>query len=182
MLRYHALICLGLFILGIVGYKTLPDVPIPLPWTAVVLLFTAMAVAGVFAFRGQTSMSSPVIAAENVRLTRYMTPIKYVSDGKMTWAFIPANGWMSLLIWLVGKNTAVVIMPASLLESESEYALIARCKLYRLTPRSVHVLMKKRIFKQALADLGHTEERPFDVYYGFHSTTLHADSECGVST
>ena len=81
----------------------------------------------------------------------------------------------------MGPVTCVVMMPAALLESESEYALIARCKLYRLTPRSVHVLMKKRIFKQALAELGHTEERPLDVYYGFHSTTLHADSECGVS-
>jgi hypothetical protein len=165
----------GIIILGIVGSYALPQVAIPLPWTVFILVITIAAAAAVFAFAGAARYSSPAIAAENVRIARFPEPIRYVSDGRMVWAGVPCKGWSYLKTFVnSGTNGGLAILPAAMLEQESELYTVARCKLYHLTDQAVNVLRQKRSFDRLFAGLGY-ENKKIEVWFGFHSTSLHPD-------
>jgi hypothetical protein len=151
---------------------------LPTPWTVFLIILTGAFTTAVLAFAGAARYVSPTLAAENVRFSRFPQPVQYASDKRTVWAFVPCKGWSYASRWLNSTgNPAVAILPAAMLEqSDSENYLVARCKLWHLSPIAAKALARKRNFSRILERMGHTEERPLEVYWGFHSTTLHPDA------
>jgi hypothetical protein len=155
--RYHLLTMSGIVALGIIANFALPEMRVPAPWTIFMLIITGAFCSSFYAFAGAARYSSMALVAESHRFSRYKEPIRFVSDGKMTWAAVPIKGWNFLRTFVnSGKNPAIAIVPAEMLEQEQEYYTIARCKLYHLSARSVEVLMRKKTFSRLLIDLGYS--------------------------
>ena len=168
---------MGIVSLGIVANYALPDARVPAPWTVFLIIMTGALASSFFAFTGAAKYSSPTLAAENIRLSRFPQPIRFVSDGKIVWAAVPVKGWTFLRTFVnSGGNPGIAIQPASMLEQDSDYYTVARCKLYHLTARAVRVLMRKRTFGRLFVELGYSEAKKMEVYFGFQSSTLHPDA------
>jgi hypothetical protein len=168
---------LGIVSLGIGANYALPEARVPAPWTVFLLIITGALASSFFAFTGAAKYSSPALVAENIRLSRFPQPIRFASDGKIAWGAVPVKGWTFLRTFVnSGGNPGIAIVPASMLEQDSDYYTVARCKLYHLKPRAVQVLMRKRTFGKLLTDLGYSEAKKMEVYFGFQSSTLHPDA------
>jgi len=163
--------------LGVGANYMFPEMRVPAPWTIFLLIITGALCSSFYAFTGAAKYSSLTLAAENHRFSRYKEPIRFVSDGLITWAAVPIKGWNFLRTFVnSGKNPAIAICPAEMLEQESEYYTIARCNFYHLTSRAVEVLMRKKSFNRLLTELGYSPARKMEVYLGFQSGTLHPDA------
>lgn len=177
--RYHITVFSFIIGLGVLGSKAFPDVTVPMPWTFIALVLLAALISGSISFAGAARFSSKMLACENMRFSRFKGPkseYRFINDGRMTWAVVPVRGWNYLKTKVNSAgNPGIAILPARLLEQESPYYPVGRVMMYRLTPRSISILSRKRTFGRLFTDLNYVQDGKTEVYMGFSSKSLHPD-------
>ncbi|TLZ48523.1 MAG: hypothetical protein E6K18_08780 [Methanobacteriota archaeon] len=178
--RLHIANAAAIIGLGVLGAIVFPQVSIPIPWTVIALIMMAALVSSAVSFAGAARFSSMMLSGENRRFSRYKGPkqeYRFINDGKMTWAIIPVLGWNYLKTKINSAgNPGIAILPSPLLEQESAYYPVARTWFYKLSPRSIAILSKKRSFSRLFTDLGYVPDGKTEVFMGFGSKSLHPDA------
>jgi len=175
--RYHIVSIVGIVVLGIIGSYLTPDARVPSPWTLILLIMAAVGASASFAFVGAARFSSPTLVSENMRFSRFPEPVRFAHDGKMTWAAVPVKGWIYFKTFVNSvSNPGIALLPACLLEGESWLYLVARVKFYKMSPKAIAILSRRRSFGRLFAELGFGPGQKTDLYLGIQSGTLHPDA------
>ena len=162
------------------GYFVHADVPVP--GTVYLLVPSIALLAFYISFEPMGRYVSPAVIGEGWRISRQIEPIPPVlKDGEDEWLFIAESGWKFSRYILNQSNVdggigSLTIAPPYLVESYNGMVFRVFGRRHRLSPHLVHVLMQRRIWRNAFGRYDGFDPNVTKVYLVIYSTGVHPDA------